>query len=448
MSDLLNIGASGVRAYQNALTTVSDNIANAGTAGYTRRTTNLSELTASGSALTQRIAVDGNGVLATGVTRAADQFRAANVRTASADLSRSETGVTWLDDIQSALTGNQLGDRLTGFFTATAAIAADPTAATPRAALLEAATGAANAFTATGKALDNVAADLDATADQAVASLDGLAAALAKVNDGLGRSQPGTTGTAQLLDQRDQLLEQMSAVSDVSVATDAAGRATVRVGGAGGPVLVAGNDAGFVTYVRSDTGVVSFAVHRGGTTATATPTGGALAGVIDGAARIAAAHQQLDDIAARFVSGVNAAQAGGRDLDGNPGAAMFMAGASPTDISLTLGDPRGIAAAAVGGGQRDNSNLKAFATLRSTGAFEARTTALVADNASALAGRKQIAEAQSAIRDGAIAARDSVSGINLDTEAVDLMRFQQAYSASSRVIQVARETLQSILDIR
>ena len=47
-----------------------------------------------------------------------------------------------------------------------------------------------------------------------------------------------------------------------------------------------------------------------------------------------------------------------------------------------------------------------------------------------------------------MAARDSVQGVNLDEEAVDLIRFQQAYQASSRVIQVSREILQSILDIR
>ena len=44
MSDLLSIGASGVRAYQTALSTVSENIANTGTAGYTRRTTTLGEV--------------------------------------------------------------------------------------------------------------------------------------------------------------------------------------------------------------------------------------------------------------------------------------------------------------------------------------------------------------------------------------------------------------------
>ena len=170
--------------------------------------------------------------------------------------------------------------------------------------------------------------------------------------------------------------------------------------------------------------------------------------MVDGAARIADARIKLDTLATAFTTGVNAVQAQGRDLSGNPGATIFATGASPTDISVSLTDPSGIAAAAVGGGPRDNGNLKNLDTLRSTGAFEANTTALVSGNATALASRKQVADAQSAIRDGAISARDAVSGVNLDSEAVDLLRFQQAYSASSRVIQVARDTLQSILDIR
>jgi flagellar hook-associated protein 1 FlgK len=44
-----------------------------------------------------------------------------------------------------------------------------------------------------------------------------------------------------------------------------------------------------------------------------------------------------------------------------------------------------------------------------------------------------------------MAARDHVSGVDLDHETADLVRFQQAYEGSARVIQVARETFQSIL---
>ncbi|MDQ2878066.1 MAG: flagellar hook-associated protein FlgK [Pseudomonadota bacterium] len=448
MSDLLNIGATGIKAYQGALSTVSENIANAGTAGYSRRTTSLSEITPAGSAQMQHVLTAGGGVRISAVNRAADMFKAADVRSASTDLARSETGITWLTGIQTALTGNQLGDRLTSFFNATAAIAADPTASTPRATMIEAAKSVASAFTATGQALDQVSATLDATAQTAVTGLDNLGASLARVNEGLSRTAPNSSAAADLADQRDSILEQMSAITDVSVSTDDAGRATVRVGGANGPVLVAGNQAGSVTYAHDANGNVSFAVHRIGVNAAFTSSGGALAGIVDGGTRIVDARNQLNAIASSFTTGVNAAQAQGQDLDGNTGASFFAVGVSPTDIAVTLNDPNGIAAASVGGGTRDNSNLKAFAAVRNTGQSESKTTALIGDNAAALSARQQVADVQSSIRDNAVAARDSVSGVNLDTEAVDLMRFQQAYSASSRVIQVARETLQSILDIR
>ena len=448
MSDLLGIGASGVKAYQTALSTVSENIANAGNAGYARRTADLREvapITGLNSGKTVNV---GQGVLAVGVTRSADALKAADVRNASADLARSETGIAWLDRIETVLTGNQLGDRLTGFFNAAKTIAADPTATVPRSAFLEQATAVAGSFAATGKALDHLDADLDATADTAVTTLNSLATALAKVNDGLARSVAGSGGAAQLADQRDSILEQMSAVSDVSVTTDALGRATVRLANVGGPTLVEGNQASSVTFARGSDGTVSFAVHSSQAVSVFTPGGGALAGVVDGAARIADARVKLDTIASAFTTGVNTVQAQGRDLSGNPGAAIFAVGATPTDISLALTDPSGVAAASVGGGPRDNGNLANLDALRTTGAFEGKTTALVSGNAATLASRKQVAEAQSAIRDGAISARDAVSGVNLDSEAVDLLRFQQAYSASSRVIQVARDTLQSILDIR
>jgi flagellar hook-associated protein 1 FlgK len=446
MSDLLSIGASGVRAYQTALTTVSENISNAGTAGYTRRTTALREVSATGG-LTG-ISPNGMGVVVGGIVRNGDDLRAAEVRTAGSDLARTESSAVWMGRIETALTDNKLGDRLTAFFNAAQTVAADPAATAPRAAMLETAATLAGSFRATGTALDAAAADLDATADLAVTNLNSLSANLAQVNSGLSRAPEGTSGRAALLDQRDQLLESMSALTDVSVSLDSLGRATVRGGDAGGPILVSGDQASQVTYVRNDEGAVSLAVHRDSGTSVLSPNGGALAGIIEGAQRITAARAELNGIATAFVEGINDFQAGGEDLQGAAGAAMFAAGTTPTDIGLSLSDPRGIAAASVGGGVRDNGNLTALAALRTSAKFEGGVTDLVTGNATALAGRKSVALAQSAIRDGAISAREAASGVNLDEEAVDLIRFQQAYQASSRVIQVARETLQSILDIR
>ena len=440
MSDMLAIGASGLRAYQTALTTVSDNIANASTPGYVRRTATIAEVgtTSSGP----------QGSLVTGTARSGDDIKAAAVRSAGTDLARSESSIGWMDRIESALGGNDLGTRLTSFFDAATTLSGDPTSSASRSVMLEAAGSAAQAFAGTGQALDQVGADLDSSATTAVGQLNSIGAALAKVNDGLGRTQPNTDAAAQLSDQRDQLLEQMSAISDVTVTLDQAGRATVKLGDASGPVLVQGIVAGQVSYARNDEGAVSFAVARAGVTNTAHPAGGALAAIAEGVQRVAAAREQLNTVASGFTTAVNANQAQGRDLSGQPGQPLFATGATATDISVALTDPRGIAAASVGAGTRDNGNLLALASLRTSGGYEAATTAITSANAAALAQRKTVADAQSAIHDGAISARDSASGVNLDSEAVDLMRFQQAYGATARVIQVARETIQSILDIR
>jgi flagellar hook-associated protein 1 FlgK len=448
MSDILNIGASGVRAYQNAISTVSENIANSGVEGYSRRSTILNEVSASTSTITRREVTAASGVATSGIARAGDAFKEAAVQSAASDLGASDSAVQWLDQIQTALTGNKLSDQLTTFFNAANGVAADPSASAPRTAMLDAAQGVADGFTATGQALDSVAANLDATAQDSVTTFNGLSAALAKVNDGLSRNVPGTMGSAQLLDQRDQLLEQMSAIANVSVSYDDVGRATVRVGGATGPVIVQNNNAGSLTYARGDDGAVSYAAHFGGAITNAAISGGALSGIADGALRLAEAQNQLGQTAQAFVGGMNDFQAAGADLDGNAGQPMFAIGDSPTDVSLTLSSGRGIAAATPGAGPLDNGNLISLTNLRNSADYEGQITQLVTNTASALSARQQVADAQAAIHDNAVADRDSASGVSLDSEAVDLLRFQQAYSASSRVIQAARDIFQSILDIR
>lgn len=443
MTDMLSIGASGVRAYQTALTTTSENIANAGTAGYSRRIASTREVAAP-SDPSNRV-LNGLGVTVTGITRAGSDLRNAEVRAAGSDLARSEAGVVWLDRIESALTGNKLDERMTAFFNAATALAADPSASAPRATFLQAAATLAHSFTATASAIDGAAADLDGTADASVADLNTLSASLAKVNGSLGRTAQGSSAQAALLDERDRLLDSMAALTDVSASFDAAGRATVRAGG-GGPLLVQGDQAAIATYARSE-GAVSFAVYGIEGSQALPPGGGALAGIAEGAARLADAKAALDTLAVDFADGVNAVQAGGEDLGGNAGEPMFAA-TGARDVRLVLTDPSGIAAAALGAGERDNGNLTALATLRRDEGFESQVTTLTTGNASALAGRRAIAEVQSTIRSNAVAARDSVTGVNVDEEAVDLIRFQQAYQASSRVIQVARETLQTLFDIR
>ena len=447
MSDLLSIGASGVRAYQTALTAVGENIANTGTDGYSRRSVSLREVTSSGGITANRLAA-GGGVAATGIERATDAYAMASVRTANSDLKRTESGAVWLSRIQDVMTGDQVSERLTSFFTASRALASDTTSSALRTTMLESANSAAFAFTATDKAFDAMENDFDGQARDAAQGLSSLAASLAKVNDGMSRTEAGTSAAAQLADQRDQILSQMSGLADINVTTDELGRATVRMGDRAGPVLASPDTVGAVSYQRQTGGGISFTIVSQGQATQVVPGGGTIGGMIDGAERIATMRQSFNAVAKDFVESVNTIQGRGQDLNGATGRPIFTLTPGTATMTVALTSPSGIAAAATGQGSRNADNLSAIEASRNSGQFENRITQIVTQNAASLKQRQTVADAQSAIRDGASAALTGATGVTLDNEAVSLMRFQQAYSASSRVIQVARETLQTILDIR
>jgi flagellar hook-associated protein FlgK len=64
---------------------------------------------------------------------------------------------------------------------------------------------------------------------------------------------------------------------------------------------------------------------------------------------------------------------------------------------------------------------------------------------------RQASIAQSAlmvVKDQAVAAKDGVSGVSLDQEAADLIRFQQAYQAAAKVMQIAGQLFDSVLQVR
>jgi len=59
-----------------------------------------------------------------------------------------------------------------------------------------------------------------------------------------------------------------------------------------------------------------------------------------------------------------------------------------------------------------------------------------------------VQSALTVVHDQAVASRDAVSGVSLDEEATNLIRFQQAYQASAKVMQVASQLFDSVLQIR
>lgn len=441
MSDLLNIGASGLRAYSRALATVSDNIANAQTPGYARRTIALREAPAAGDIVLSRNNIRPGGVETAGVRRSVDPWLAEDARTASGEAERSSARLGAIEAAERAFDDGPggIGQSLTRIFTTADQLAADPANATLRAQFLQAVDDSAAAFRRTAAALGSAANGVAQSATVAVDNLNTELTALEAVNQGLRRARPGSTNEATLLDERDRLIDRIASTLPVSASYDARGAVTLSASDGGLPLVANGSVAALSVSMLAD-GQLAYAFAPGGALA---PSGGTLAGLAQGADHVATQRAALDALATQFASDLNGWHQSGLDANGNPGTALLSGTSAATLMAAAL-TADGMAAADA---SASNGNALQLANLRGAGGVEAGCAALVGQQAQQAASARAQDAAASSRRDGAFAARDSVSEVDLDREAAELLRFQHAYEAAARSVQIARETMQSILNI-
>ena len=449
MSDLLNIGSSAVSAYRSALAAVGENVANAETPGYARRSIKLSQADGGGSSPDPiyRDSILFGGVTAVGVQRAWDSFRASEARYAASADGRASVRQQWLTNIESALGDGAagIGQSLTGFFNAGATLAATPADRLGRAAMLTALDTVASAFRTTADGLGRVADGIADATRLDVEGVNGALAALHELNGTIRVAPAGSTARTSLEDQRDRLIDEIAERIDVTATISRDGAASLSLAGASGVALLTGTGPAYLTMATAADGRIAIHLSVAGTSMPLPATGGRLAGLTEMASATADRRAALDSLAGDLVTGINAVSAGGIDGNGDPGADLLALPAGAASMRLIVSDPALIAAQGADG--VPNSNLLALDALRGAGGFEDRWNALVSDNAQSVAVAMSEATAAASWRDLGFAALDEVTGIDLDREAAELLRFQQAYSGATRVIQVARETVNAILDL-
>jgi flagellar hook-associated protein 1 FlgK len=447
MSDLLAIGLTGLTAYRTALSAVGENVANAETPGYSRRSVRLEPALASTAAdPIYRDSFQFGGVRATAIVRAWDEFRAAETRYAASAAGRGEVREQWLTGVETALDDGEagVGSQLTGLFNAVDALAAAPGDVLSRSRMLMAVEDAAGAFRATGGALMRVSEGIQQAAQLDVTRLNDALAALADNNRTLLTTAPGGTGRASLEDQRDRLIDSVASEIGVNVTIAENGTATLRTAEAPNTLLLGGGELARFTVSAAADGRLNLQVTTSSGTTAITPLTGRLAGYLEASAATADRRAALDTLATDFAADLNAWSAAGRDSAGAAGQALLSVTEGAASMRHLIDDPALVPAASADG--RPNGNLLALAALRGPNGSERRWTGIVAGNAQQLAAAKSEHAAAQAWRENSFAALDETTGINLDREAADLLRFQQAYSAAARIIQVGRETFNDLLN--
>jgi len=440
-------------SHQRSMDVVGHNIANVNTPGYTRQEAVLSSLPPPGSL--SRFGAPllvGGGVRVASLRQARDEFLDRQLRQARQSSAEWRARADFWSQVEAVFPEPSdvgLGELLARFWNAWQEVSLNPESLAARASLVQQAQVLTDALRQAAGRLDQVRQHLDAVATGHVHRVNQIAHELANVNTQIARLEVSGQRALDLRDHREQLLAELEELADVTYTqTDSGellvylqGRELVGPGGRTTAVQIETPTPGGVHEFKWPDGK-ALAVRRG-----------ALAAVLRARdADVQALQERLDTLARNLVQLVNDLHHDGYDLDGNPGGPFFE-GTDARTVRVAgaiLGDPRRIAAAGswTGDGEPGNGEVALrIAQLRGAEQVDGAYRSLVAElGVRAQEASRQVAY-QDLLRDQVRLRREATSGVSLDEEMTDMIRFQHAYEAAARTVRTVDDMLRTLLDM-
>ena len=358
-TNIFNIGVSGLAAAQAGLLTTGHNISNASTPGFNRQqivqTTNTPQFTGA--------CFLGQGTSVQTVQRIYSQFLASQSLSAQARLSELNAYADQVRQIDGMLADPSAGlsTALSDFFGAAHQVAADPASIPARQSMLSMAQALVGRFQSVDARLNEIRDGVDTQLASTVSDINSYATQIAELNQSIVLAQAAGPGQQpnDLLDQRDQLLAQLSQQARVTTVSEADGSIGVFAGN--GQPLVVGTQTFRMTTLQSGEDasrlVVGIALPSGGTAALPESmiTGGTLGGLIRFRNEsLDTAQNALGRIAMGLAESFNAQHRLGQDLTGALGGDFFSA---PAPQVLYPGNPANGGNAAIGVAVADAGSL-------------------------------------------------------------------------------------------
>lgn len=335
MASLFDIGKSGVQSYRQALAVTGQNIANINTDGYHRREASIEEVSASQGGLTAIASQVGLGARVSDIRRSFNEFTTNRVYATSAEFERANAYYQNVKDLENYLLPSEsdLGNHLGNFFGSLMEMATAPGDIPPRMVALEEGRNLAGAFRQTALVVDGLKDDALAQANADIDAVNLLATELVKINQRLMSSGQSGQAPNSVLDNRDQVITEISRLVEMTVSYDNRGVATLALGNtSAGPKLVEAANSTKLGIVENEGSIQPALVAIDGNIPTGQITKGSLAGYVDSYKFIANTEKSLDNLAYLVAREFNMVHRGGINMDGNAGDDMF----SLTDARYTF----------------------------------------------------------------------------------------------------------------
>jgi flagellar hook-associated protein 1 len=458
LSSLLNVARDALSAQSFGLNVTGQNVTNANTPLYVRRDAILQ---------TRALGTQTTGtVVATGIRRAVDlyadrRFFEANSNSSAA--AQYDGELQQVETVFNDLGGTGLGTSLDAIFKSFQQLAASPNDTTVRTELLDKIDVFAQRARQIGDTLATQRTDMLARARDVATETNQRAAEIAQLNARIVQAQQSGQDAADLIDQRNAKLLDLSGLVDVRTIQSQDGSVMVQTAGM---MLVEGSNARSLSVGLDAAGKLEILASRADgakadTDITAGLSGGKLAGIKQ------ARDEDLFDVSTRFdkfvfdvATAINNQHQQGVGLDSATGLNVFDVGTSvegaarAVNISTDIfGKPQSIGASLdssdLPGGSANAVLLGKLADTANVSGTRTPSQAygdLVGFVGTRRASASSEVELRSNIFEQTQAVRDSTSGVSLDEEMVNLQRFQRAYEAAGKVISTVDSLLQNLME--
>jgi flagellar hook-associated protein 1 FlgK len=439
--------SSALEAFQTQIDTTGQNIANVNTPGYVEQTTNLLEAPATTVTEGATVAI-GSGVTVQSITNIQNAYLQGASSSAASDLGKANAQAQTTSSVNSIVAdpnGTGIASQIDAFYNSWSSAASSPSSATML--------GVLQAAQTLGSTLNDTYSSIDSVKQTASQQVTGLLQQvqtdvnqIASLNSSINTSKLNGSTPNDLLDERDEAVSNLSSLINVTVNKSADGTYSVS---SGNLILVDQSGSRTVpTGFDPTTGTLS------NSSGSYPVTSGQISGLMTSINQIDSYESSLTTLANQMSSSVNSVYSTGANSSGQTGNAFFTGSLQQGTfgVSSALSTNPNSLAVGVSGAASDTGVAQQIANL-GTGTLSGLGGQTPSDYYGQILSQigsdgQQATSSQTtqqAISAQVTSQVQSVSGVNLDTEMSNLLRFQSSYQAAAQALSAMNQTVESML---
>jgi flagellar hook-associated protein 1 FlgK len=442
--------SSALEAFQTQIDVTGENISNVNTPGYVEQTTNLQSAPESNVTQGATIAI-GNGVTIESITNIQNAYLDVATNSAASDLGKANAQAQTLTSVNSIVAdpdSTGLASQIDGFYNSWSSLASNSTSAN-QLGVQQSAQTLATTLNNTYSSLDSVKQSATQQVTSLLQQVESEVTQIAQLNQNINVDKVDGSTPNDLMDQRDQAVSNLSSLINVTVNKSADGTYSINSGN-----LVLVNQSGAAAVPTGfDPATGSLTTTSG---ASYPVTSGQISGLMDSINNVSSYESSLNTLAQQMATSVNAVYSTATNSSGQTGADFFTG--SVTDGSFGLSSPiqSNPTSIAVGtsGATSDTGVAQQIANLSTTqlsGLGSQSPSSYYGQLVAQIGSQGKTANSsqttQQAVSNQVAAQVSSVSGVNLDTEMANLLRYQGSYQAAAQALSAMDQTVQSMLTV-